>query len=75
MPQPAPSDASAPSARPECRHGNTFVGLYGEPLHMICQCAPDPAAVREHAALRAKGWFLGVPKQGEYNGKSQKAEY
>ena len=74
MSQQAQRDAAAPGARPECKHGNTFVGLYGETLHMICQCAPDPAAVREHAALRAKGWFLDVPKRGEDSGKSQKAE-
>lgn len=73
MPQRVPHDPGARGARPECKHGSPFVGLYGETLHMICQCAPSDAAVWEHESLRAKGWFNDVPKTGESHGKSQKA--
>lgn len=65
MSQHVSHDPTALGARPECKHGSPFVGLYGETLHMICQCTPGEAAVREHATLRAKGWFKDVPKQGE----------
>jgi hypothetical protein len=58
-------DPAFVSARPECKHGSAFVGLYGEPLHMICQCQPSAADARTHEMLRAKGWFKTAVKSDE----------